>query len=77
MKAPGTTASLIAPATQICAFALGCAVIHAARAHALALPHVLAAVAVVTALFVLLSASLARASDDAMRLDGITTYDAA
>ncbi|MGH1592334.1 hypothetical protein ACRBEV_32950 (plasmid) [Methylobacterium phyllosphaerae] len=71
------SASLIAPAAQVCAFALGCAVIHAARAHALALSRVLAATALVTALLVLLSASLAHAPDDAMSLDGITTYNAA
>ena len=69
--------SLIAPATQVCAFALGCAVIHAAGAHASALTRVLAATAVVAAVLVLLSASLAHAPDDAMSLDGITTYNAA
>jgi hypothetical protein len=68
--------SLIAPTAQVCVFALGCAVIHAARAHAMALSHVLAATGVVTAILVLLAASLARAPDDTMRLDGITTYNA-
>jgi hypothetical protein len=71
------TTSLIAPAAQACAFALGCAVIHAARAHALVLSRLLAAMAVLTAILVLLSASLARAPDDAMSLDDITTYNAA
>jgi energy-converting hydrogenase Eha subunit E len=71
------TTSLIAPAAQVCAFALGCALIHAARAHALALSRVLAATALVTALLVLLSASLACAPDDEMSLDGITIYNAA
>jgi energy-converting hydrogenase Eha subunit E len=69
--------NLIAPAAQVCAFALGCALIHAARAHALALSRVLAATALVTALLVLLSASLACAPDDEMSLDGITIYNAA
>lgn len=69
--------SLIAPTAQVCAFALGCAVIHAGRAHALALSRVLSAVAIETAILVLMSASLARAPDDAMSLDGITTYNAA
>jgi hypothetical protein len=71
------TTSLIAPAAQACAFALGCAVIHAARAHALVLSRLLAAMAVLTAILVLLRASLARAPDDAMSLDDITTYNAA
>ncbi|QGY03558.1 hypothetical protein MMSR116_17940 [Methylobacterium mesophilicum SR1.6/6] len=71
------TTSLIAPAAQVCAFALGCAVIHAVRAHALALSRVLAATALVTAVLVLLGASLACAPDDEMSLDDITTYNAA
>lgn len=71
------TTSLIAPAAQVCAFALGCALIHATRAHALALSRVLAATALVTALLVLLSASLACAPDDEMSLDNITIYNAA
>jgi hypothetical protein len=71
------TASLIAPAVQVCAFALGCAMIHAARAHAVALSRVLTAMAVVMAALVLLGASLACAPDDAMSLDGITTFNAA
>jgi hypothetical protein len=71
------TASLIAPAAQVCAFALGCAMIHAARAHAVAVSRVLAAMAIVAAALVLLGASLACAPDDAMSLDDITTYNAA
>lgn len=71
------TASLIAPAAQVCAFALGCAMIHAARAHAVAVSRVLAAMAIVAAALVLLGASLACSPDDAMSLDDITTYNAA
>ena len=71
------TASLIAPAAQVCAFALGCAMIHAARAHAAVVSRVLAALAIVAAALVLLGASLACAPDDAMSLDDITTYNAA
>ena len=71
------TTSLIAPAAQVCAFALGCAVIHAARAHALALSRVLAATALVVAVLVLLGASLACAPDDEMSLDDIAIYNAA
>jgi hypothetical protein len=71
------TASLIAPAAQVCAFALGCAMIHAARAHAAAVSRVLTALAIVAAALVLLGASLACAPDDEMSLDDITTYNAA
>ncbi|MCJ2053453.1 hypothetical protein [Methylobacterium sp. J-070] len=71
------TTSLIAPITQVCAFALGCAVIHAARAHAAAVSRLLAATAIVAAVLVLLGASLARAPDDEMSLINITTYNAA
>lgn len=71
------TMSLITPAAQVCAFALGCAMIHLARTHAVALSPVLAATAVVIAILVLLSASPVRAPDDAMSLDDITTYNAA
>ncbi|MDN3571901.1 hypothetical protein [Methylobacterium longum] len=71
------SAGLIAPAAQVCAFALGCAMIHAARAHTLVLSRVLAATALVIAILVLLGASLACAPDDEMRLDDITTYNAA
>lgn len=71
------TTSLIAPAAQVCAFALGCAMIHAARAHALAVSRMLAATALVIAILVLLGASLAGAPDDEMSLDEITTYNAA
>jgi hypothetical protein len=69
--------SLVAPAAQVCAFALGCALIHAARAHAVAVSRVLAGMAVAMAALVLLGASLACSPDDEMSLDEITTYNAA
>jgi membrane associated rhomboid family serine protease len=46
------TASFTAPAAQLCAFVLGCAVIHAARAHAEILTRVLAVAAAVLVLLV-------------------------
>ncbi|MCJ2092029.1 hypothetical protein MKK67_05855 [Methylobacterium sp. J-072] len=52
------TAALVAPAAQVCAFALGCAVIHAARGHAEILTRVLAAAAILAAVLLLLVASL-------------------
>lgn len=52
------TASHAVPAAQVCAFALGCAVIHAARGHAEILTRVLAAAAILAAVLVLLVASL-------------------
>ncbi|SFM88579.1 hypothetical protein [Methylobacterium pseudosasicola] len=71
------TASFIAPAIQVCAFALGCAVIHAARAHAVALTRLLAAMAIVTAALLLFGASLACAPDDNMNLHDIITCNGA
>lgn len=70
------TTSLIAPAAQVCAFALGCAVIHTARAYAAAVSRVLAAVAIAMAVLVLLGASLACAPDDES-LDDITVFNGA
>lgn len=69
------TTSLIAPAARACAFALGCAVIHVARAHAAAISRVLTPVAIATAVLALLGASLACAPDDDMRLNDITAYN--
>lgn len=51
-------AVLVTPAAQVCTFALGCAVIHAARGHAEILTRVLAAAAILAAVLVLLVASL-------------------
>ncbi|MGU3341649.1 hypothetical protein ACLBXJ_26940 [Methylobacterium mesophilicum] len=71
------TTSLVAPAAQACAFALGCAVIHVARAHAATVSRVLTPVMIATAVLVLMGASLACAPDDDMRLDDITAYNGA
>ena len=60
------TEALATPAGQACAFLLGCAVIHAARAQADRLTAVLAAAAILAAVLVLLVASL----DYAPGLDG-------
>ncbi|MDP4027103.1 hypothetical protein Q8W71_31455 [Methylobacterium sp. NEAU 140] len=68
-------ASLTAPATQVCAFVLGCALIHAARAHAASVTHALSAAALFT-LLILLGASLDRAAD-CPDCDAITVFDAA
>ncbi|QEE38873.1 MULTISPECIES: hypothetical protein [unclassified Methylobacterium] len=59
------TMALVTPAAQACAFALGCAVIHAARGHAEILTRVLAAAAIVAAFLVLLVASLDAPQGDA------------
>ena len=52
------TAALATPAGLLCVFALGCAVIHAARGHAEILTRMLAAAAILAAVLVLLVASL-------------------
>ena len=62
--------SLPAPAIQICAFALGCALIHAGR-----LTAVLAALAVVAALLVVLGASVATAPDADRAMEEFALYD--
>lgn len=49
---------LTAPTVQVCAFALGCAVIHAARAYAAAVTHVLTAIAAIMAAALSLFVSL-------------------
>jgi hypothetical protein len=71
------SAGVFASAVALCAFALGCAVLHAARAQAAAVTPLLAASALAAGLMVLLGASLASAPDDPMSLDDITVYNAA
>ncbi|WP_375453994.1 hypothetical protein [uncultured Methylobacterium sp.] len=66
---------LTIPATQVCAFALGCALIHAARAYATTVARVLTGLAILAAVLVLLGASLARAPDDDLATDGITIFN--
>ncbi len=68
--------SLAAPLAQVCAFALGCALIHAARRHAAIVTALLAAVAVAAALLLLLAASVASAPD-ADLIDPISIAEAA
>ncbi|AWN36742.1 hypothetical protein [Methylobacterium radiodurans] len=68
--------NLAAPLVQVCAFALGCALIHAARRHAAIVTAVLATVAVASALLLLLVASVASAPD-ADAIDPISIAEAA
>lgn len=67
--------SLHAPAIQICAFALGCVLIHAGRRHAQALTALLTAVAVLAALLVLLGASSLTAPDADAVSDEVALYE--
>jgi hypothetical protein len=70
------TPGLATPAAQACAFVLGCAVIHAARAHAEILTRLLAAVAVAAAVLVLLAASLDYAPGPDETFDEVSVYAA-
>ena len=70
------TAVLVTPAAQACAFVLGCAVIHAARAHAEILTRLLAAAAVATAVLGLLVASLDYAPGPDETFDEVSVYAA-
>jgi hypothetical protein len=70
------SADLIAPATQACAFALGCALIHAARAHAAAITHLLTGAAVIAAALVLIEAGITFAPDPRERFDEISVHAA-
>ncbi len=66
---------LSASAAQICAFALGLALIHAGRRHAARLTAPLAALAVLAALLLLLGASLSAAPDPDRALAEIAAYE--
>ncbi|MGH1590032.1 hypothetical protein ACRBEV_18985 [Methylobacterium phyllosphaerae] len=70
------TTALAMPATQVCAFVLGCAVIHAARAHAEQITRLLAVAAVGAAVLVLLVASLDYAPEAGETFDEVTVYAA-
>lgn len=70
------TAALAAPVTQVCAFVLGCALIHAARAHADRITRLLAVTAVGAAVLVLLVASFEYAPEGGT-FDEVTVYAAA
>lgn len=67
------TAALAAPVTQVCAFVLGCALIHAARADRIT--RLLAVTAVGAAVLVLLVASLDDAPEGGT-FDEVTVYAA-
>lgn len=75
-RGQAVTASFTAPAAQLCAFVLGCAVIHAARAHAEILTRVLAAAAVAAAVLVLLVACLDYTPGAGETYDEISVYAA-
>ncbi|WP_456685532.1 hypothetical protein [Bradyrhizobium sp. P5_C11_2] len=70
------SASLLAPATQVCAFVLGCALIHAARAHAVAITQLLIGVAVVAAALVLIQAAMTFAPNPDERFDELSIHAA-
>lgn len=70
------TTALATPAVQACAFVLGCAVIHAARAHAEILTRLLVAAAVTMAVLLLLVASLDSAPGPDETFDAISVYAA-
>ncbi|KAA0119912.1 hypothetical protein CIW48_26360 [Methylobacterium sp. P1-11] len=69
------TPVLATPVTQVCAFLLGCAVIHAARAHADRITRVLGVAVVGAAVLVLLVASLDYAPEGGT-FDEVTVYAA-
>lgn len=62
------------PAAQACAFILGCAVIHAARAHAALLTRLLVMVIIGVSVLLLLAASLAYAPDVDETFDEVSLY---
>jgi hypothetical protein len=70
------SADLIPPAAHVCGFALGCALIHAARAHAAAITHLLLGVAVIAAALVLIEAAIIFAPDPQERFDEISVHAA-
>lgn len=74
------TAAFATPAAQLCIFLLGCAVIHAARAHADLITRPLAVAAVAAAVLVLLVASLVasrdQAPEDGKTFDAVAVYGA-
>lgn len=70
------SADLIAPAGQVCAFALGCALIHAGRAHADVITQLLTGVAVVATALVLIEAAVVFAPDPQERFDELSVHAA-
>lgn len=70
------TTSLVAPAAQICLFALGCALIHAARAHAALLTRMLGGAAITLSVLVLFAIVLAVAPEHGVNFEDIALYNA-
>ena len=70
------TTSLIAPAAQVCAFALGCAVIHVTRAHAAAITRLLTGAAVIAAALLLIEAAVTFMPDLGEHLDELSVHSA-
>jgi hypothetical protein len=68
------TEAIVAPAVQICAFALGCAAIHAARDHADVLTRLLTIGVVASTVLLLLVAALDFAPDTGATFDEISVY---
>lgn len=70
------TSGLFAPAIQVCAFALGCALIHAARAHAAIVTQWLICIAAAIGALAVTAATVAWTPDDRQSFDEITVYAA-
>jgi hypothetical protein len=70
------TAALANPAAQACAFVLGCAVIHAARAHAELLTRLLVTAVIGATVLLLLAASLTYAPGADETFDEVSVYAA-
>ncbi|SDN67245.1 hypothetical protein SAMN05216360_11088 [Methylobacterium phyllostachyos] len=68
------TAALASPAAQVCAFVLGCAVIHAARAYADLLTRLLIAAFIGVSVLVLLAAALTYAPGADATFDEVSVY---
>lgn len=65
------------PVLPICAFTLGCVLIHAGRAHADVLTRVLTGATLLLAILVLFAAALACAPDDDAAIAHFMVYRAA
>ncbi|MEL6064794.1 MULTISPECIES: hypothetical protein [unclassified Methylobacterium] len=70
------TVALTNPAAQACAFVLGCAVIHAARAHAAFLTRLLVTAIIGASVLLLLAASLTYAPGADETFDEVSVYAA-
>lgn len=69
--------SFTPPTPHICTFVLGCALIHATRAHAATVTRVLAGAAILLAVLVLFGASLACAPDNDLVMDDVRIFNGA